>query len=238
MGAGAIAWLAQAAALMAGSLRRRWTFLRVCSHVLVACAAFMLLVGLSLADGWGRNLPPIVHRDGLLFLAGAVGIATLAWWLARTRASLANDERNMPEVWGAVAALVMLRWLQSEADHVARTVLELPGLNSNLLRSVSRSELMRLHALAPTLASVGWLVQALVTLALGWWRRSAFLRWMGLVLVGITALKILLVDLAGADPFWRFLAAIAAGIAMLAVSYAYQRKRRAQSSVGTDPGAP
>jgi uncharacterized membrane protein len=93
---------------------------------------------------------------------------------------------------------------------------------------VSHADRSRLAALAPTLVSVGWLAQALVTLALGWWCRSAFLRWIGLLLVGITALKILLVDLAGADPFWRFRAAIAAGVAMLAVSYAYQRKRKAE----------
>jgi uncharacterized membrane protein len=49
---------------------------------------------------------------------------------------------------------------------------------------------------------------------------------MGLALVGITALKIVIVDLSDADPFWRFLAAIGAGVAMLIVSYAYQRRRR------------
>ena len=47
-------------------------------------------------------------------------------------------------------------------------------------------------------------------------------------LVGITVLKFLIVDLATADPFWRFLTAILAGAAMLALSYVYQRRARRQ----------
>jgi len=42
----------------------------------------------------------------------------------------------------------------------------------------------------------------------------------------LTVLKFAFYDLASADVFWRFLTAIAAGAAMLAVSYAYQRQAR------------
>ena len=78
--------------------------------------------------------------------------------------------------------------------------------------------------MASVFTSIGWLFQALLTMLGGWWRGSAFLRWMGLVLVGVTAAKFVLRDLADADPFWRFLTAIVAGMAMLAVSWGYQRK--------------
>ena len=50
---------------------------------------------------------------------------------------------------------------------------------------------------------------------------------MGLGLVGLTAAKFVLFDLAAADPFWRFLSALVAGAAMLAISWVYQRKKRA-----------
>ena len=62
--------------------------------------------------------------------------------------------------------------------------------------------------------------------------RSAFLRWMGLALVGLTAFKFVFSDLAGADPFWRVsLTAIVAGAAMLA-SRGYQREAGRGRSVG------
>jgi uncharacterized membrane protein len=66
-----------------------------------------------------------------------------------------------------------------------------------------------------------------ILLALGWARESAFLRWSGLALFGLTVLKFVLFDLQTVDVFWRFLSAIAVGSCLLAVSYAYQRRQRA-----------
>ena len=60
----------------------------------------------------------------------------------------------------------------------------------------------------------------------GWIRSSAFLRWMGLGLFGVTVLKFLIADLQTVDIFWRFLTALVVGAALLAVSYAYQRRTR------------
>ena len=80
-------------------------------------------------------------------------------------------------------------------------------------------------------AKQGFTVWAVVVFAFGWARRSAFLRWMALGLLGLTLLKFVLVDLAHADPFWRFLTALLAGAAMLALSFVYQR-------LGARRGAP
>ena len=63
-------------------------------------------------------------------------------------------------------------------------------------------------------------------------RQSAFLRWSGLALTGITVLKFLLLDLQAVDVFWRFLTAIVVGVALLGVSYAYQRRSRAARGNG------
>ena len=232
--AGALAWIVQAAALIGASLRtpveRRWSYLRYCGFGVGALAwARAVIVSLE-ADGWGRDLVPILHRDGVLSLAIVLAIAAVAAGLAASRSVLASAERRAPEVWATGAALLMLLWIGRQADHVARVVLDLPGANSSAWRNEAAAAHDRLRALVPTLTSVGWLMQALVTLAIGWWRRSAFLRWMGLGLVGATALKIVLVDLSGADPFWRFLAAIGAGVAMLVISYAYQRRRRREEA--------
>jgi uncharacterized membrane protein len=51
-------------------------------------------------------------------------------------------------------------------------------------------------------------------------------RWLGLGLAAITAIKFVFADLAAADPFWRFLSAIVLGSALLLVSFAYQRRKR------------
>jgi uncharacterized membrane protein len=230
----ALAWTLQAAALVLASLRgpaeRRWSFLRYCGYGVGVLAWVACLVALFETDGWARDLVPILHRDGVLALTAVLVFAVVSARLAANRVTLASAERRSPEIGAAGAALVMLIWIGRQADHVARVVLDVPGANSSAWAREAAAAHDRLRALTPTLTSVGWLLQALTILAVGWWRRSAFLRWMGLALVGITALKIVIVDLSDADPFWRFLAAIGAGVAMLIISYAYQRRKRREDA--------
>lgn len=179
------------------------------------------LAALVAADGWGRDLPPLVHQDALIALAAAAIVAWAASRLARSRQALAPFERRTPEVWAAAAAFMLLVWIAREAGHLARVLLDTPsGAAVDDLGRAARAEL---RALAGALTSAGWLIEAIAAFVLGWFRRSAFLRWTGLVLIGATVVKFLLVDLAGADPFWRFLTAIGAGAAMLVLSYVYQR---------------
>jgi len=123
-------------------------------------------------------------------------------------------------------------WIAREADHLGRVLLDLPGLA--VASETGRAGQGELRALAGTLTSAGWLLEAIAAFVLGWFRRSAFLRWTGLVLIGVTVIKFVLVDLASADPFWRFLTAIGAGVAMLVLSYVYQRAGAARRAAGPD----
>src|SRR5205823_5335368 len=66
----------------------------------------------------------------------------------------------------------------------------------------------RAHALHLALTSAAWLVQAVALMRVGWASGSAFLRWMGLGLFGVTVVKFIAVDLQTVDAFWRFLTAI------------------------------
>src|SRR5262249_11184008 len=139
------------------------------------------------------------------------------------RSSLGALERRVPELWAVAASFLMLLWLEREADHVARLVRDQPGAEVAAWASVPADLRDRVLSLAAILAPLGWLPPALVAFVLGWRRRSPFLRWMALALLALTLVKFVLVDLAQADPFWRFLTALVAGAAMLALSFVYQR---------------
>jgi uncharacterized membrane protein len=213
-----LAWLAQAAWLVRSGLRGGGLLARGGGTLIAGLAAASALGAALLADSWGRDLPPLVHREALLALAAIVLVIVAAASLARSRPALSPFERRTPELWAALAALLLMVWIAREADHVARIMLDAQGpLISD------RGQRIHTRSLAGMLTSVGWLAEALVAFVLGWSRRSAFLRWTGLALIGVTVLKFLLVDLSGADPFWRFLTAIGAGAAMLVLSYVYQR---------------
>ena len=227
-----LALMAQAAWLVWSGTRGRQRFARFLGHALGLFAMLLLAESTRAVDGWGRDLLPLVHRDALAAI-GAVALAVAASsWLARRRAELTEFDRRSPEVWALGAAFVMLFWLAREADHVARVMLDTGGPETDAWRTADAGLRDRVLSLGAILASVCWLAQAVIVFAVGWSRHSAFLRWMALALLGLTLLKFVLVDLAHADPFWRFLTALLAGAAMLALSFVYQRL-----GAGRRPGA-
>ena len=60
-------------------------------------------------------------------------------------------------------------------------------------------------------------------LALGFWRRSAFLRWQALALLLFTILKAFLYDMRNLSQGHRVVSLMALGALLLAVSFAYQK---------------
>jgi uncharacterized membrane protein len=72
--------------------------------------------------------------------------------------------------------------------------------------------------------SLFWTLYASLLVAFGVRMKSAFLRWQGLALFGLTTLKVFFVDLSDLSGFYRILSAIALGIVLLIVSFVYQRK--------------
>ncbi|MFI5115531.1 MAG: DUF2339 domain-containing protein [Terriglobales bacterium] len=59
----------------------------------------------------------------------------------------------------------------------------------------------------------------------GFWKRSAFLRWQAIVLLAMTVLKVFLVDISTLERGYRIAAFIVLGAILLAVSFFYQRSR-------------
>jgi uncharacterized membrane protein len=70
-----------------------------------------------------------------------------------------------------------------------------------------------------------WLALGTVLIVLGFRRKLTFVRWNALVLLGITAFKILVFDLARLAQGYRIVALASLGIALLAISFLYQRFR-------------
>ncbi len=149
--------------------------------------------------------------------------AAVALRYASHRGRLARFERRTPELWATAANLALMMWSMREMQHVAQVMVR-RGAPAGA--PDSEEAVLREYALAAALASVAWLGQAVFVLVAGWLRDLPFLRWTGLVLLGITLFKFLVFDLQTIDVFWRFLTAIAVGAAMLAFSYAYQLRMR------------
>ena len=216
------ALMAQGAWLLWRGTRAGQLFSRGLGYAVGVAATALLAETLRAADGWGRNRLAI-DRDSLVVLVAIALALAVSSLLAGRRAELGANERRASEVCAVVASFLMLLWLARVGDHVARVMLDAPGAEVAAWQAADADLRDRVLSLGAILATVGWLGQAVAAFLLGWRRQSAFLRWMALALLALTLLKFVLVDLAHADPFWRFLTALVAGAAMLGLSFVYQR---------------
>jgi uncharacterized membrane protein len=71
--------------------------------------------------------------------------------------------------------------------------------------------------------SAWFMVFGAILLGVGFWRRSAFLRWQALALLAVTILKVFLFDMSQLSQGYRILSFLGLGALLLAVSFVYQR---------------
>lgn len=81
-------------------------------------------------------------------------------------------------------------------------------------------------ALERAAVSVWLALAALGFVIVGFRANRTAIRWAGLSLLGFTALKVVVLDLAGAEPIWRVAAFIATGLLLVGTSIVYSRASR------------
>ena len=73
--------------------------------------------------------------------------------------------------------------------------------------------------------SAVWMVYGSALMIIGFWKRSAFLRWQAIVLLALTVGKVFLFDISIQERGYRIAVFIVLGVILLAISYFYQRSR-------------
>jgi uncharacterized membrane protein len=207
-----IGWLAEGAALLWASTRTRSLLLRVLS---LLCLVLGLLALLTL-NPVASTTPLFNQRFGTYCVAVAVFAFVL--WLARN----APPEERPHELtsWPAIAAgsdliingliLLAMGW----EIHSFWWSLQWHG-NIRLLHSY--------EMYAQFTYSAFFMAFGAVLLAIGFWHRSAFLRWQALVLLAISIGKVFLLDVSSLSEGYRILSFLGLGALLLAVSFVYQR---------------
>jgi len=90
--------------------------------------------------------------------------------------------------------------------------------------SAEWSQQLELHKMYEQFSDSAWLMLfGAILLAVGFWRRSAFLRWQGLVLLAFSVAKVFLFDMSELSQGYRILSFLGLGALLLAVSFVYQR---------------
>ena len=68
-----------------------------------------------------------------------------------------------------------------------------------------------------------WMAYGAMLMVVGFWRRSAFVRWQALALIAFTIGKVFLYDVSELDRGYRIVSFIVLGALLLAISFVYQR---------------
>jgi len=78
-----------------------------------------------------------------------------------------------------------------------------------------------------------WMAYGALLMMVGFWRRSAFVRWQALFLIAITIIKVFVYDVSELDRGYRIVSFIVLGVLLLAISFVYQRDWLQLSKKGT-----
>src|SRR6266852_6202942 len=207
-----IGWLIESAALLWVSVRTQTGFLRYLAVGALVLGIFRLLLRFDQ-----------FHTETLVFNARfatyAVAIAVLGGIVGfgKRRAS----EREKPFLDVALVALnllalIALTWEAS--DYFDRQWMAHYDARPGYVNYYAQLRIARDFSY-----SAIWLVYGAALMAIGFWKRSAFVRWQSLVLIAATIVKVFVYDVSELDRAYRILSFIVLGVLLLAISFVYQR---------------
>jgi hypothetical protein len=172
---------------------------------------------------------------GWPLLAGWLALAVMATWIARRAEprfavlALLLVLAAYGKVWigddGALSMLAcVLVMIAVERGHADASSSRLRGF---VIAGVALGMLqLALVATPAGYHTVGWISVAVVLFVLGFALHVMMYRWAGFAVLGLTACRLVAVELRTFSPNQRIVTFVLAGIAMLVVSYAYARRER------------
>ncbi|MGH9679823.1 MAG: DUF2339 domain-containing protein, partial [Candidatus Acidiferrales bacterium] len=205
-----IGWLIESAVLLWISARVEFRFLRY-----FAIAALGLgILRLVFYDRF--------HTETLIFNARfatyLVAISVLSGILRWGKRSASESEARFLPVFSVLWNVLALIALTSEASAYYGRQMEMLGQLPFKLSNFTGLFLARDFSY-----SAIWLIYGAGLMAVGFWKRSALIRWQALILIAATIVKVFVYDVAALEKGYRILSFVALGAVLLAISFIYQR---------------
>ena len=210
----AMAWLVLRREALAGedALRYGWATMATVAYLLIAITAGLLTLR-EIAWSWTVSLP----HPALQTVDFAMAVVALAIFAGLVAASL-RVAKTQPgdQSWTLLAGIGTIAFNFIAVLTGVREVSALFAPPPNA--STTDAALQQALAISAFLMLYG-----AALLAVGFWRRSSFLRWQALALLLFTILKAFLYDMRNLSQGYRVVSLLALGALLLAVSFAYQK---------------
>ncbi|MBP7275235.1 MAG: DUF2339 domain-containing protein [Kiritimatiellae bacterium] len=223
-------WIA-AIALFAAAIAVVWECAFVWPGNNPASAAIgSLAVATIAAFAFRSAAPGAVLRGAALALLILACVKMLTWdaWVIRHAAQTWRWMWNL-HLPGLLVSSALIGWAAGGGRDRSAAALHILAIASAIL--VITAEIDR--GTGPwrgAVITLFWSASALAVVGFGLVRRRRYLRWTGLILLGLAVLKTLLVDLANLPDLPRIAAFFGAGALMLLLSFVYQRLSRNMES--------
>ncbi len=204
-----IGWLVESAVLLWFSVKTETNLIRW----LAATALTMGIVRLLFFD-WYSTDTLIFNARFATYLVAIAVLAGIAIYGQRYA-----SQSEMPFVYAAVVGvnLLALIALTLEArDYFSREM----RLNGGFRNYEHLHQLVIQRSFS---YSAIWLLYGAALMAVGFWRRSSFVRWQALILMAFTIGKVFVVDVSQLGGAFRIVSFIALGAVLLGISFIYQR---------------
>ena len=203
-----IGWLVESAALLFVSVKTRTNFLRY----LAATALVLGIVRLLFFDRYDTETLVFNAR----FATYAVAIAVLGGIAVFGKRNASENEKPWLHIATIGVNLLALIALTLEAsDYFDRMMFAGGGYNYRVYQNVSLERGLTYSAI--------WLIYGAILMAVGFRKRSAFVRWQALILIAFTTGKVFIYDVSQLGGSYRIVSFIALGVVLLGISFVYQR---------------
>ena len=205
-----IGWLVESAVLLFVAVKSEAHFLRIFAGCALALGVFRLLF----IDNF--NVQTLIFNAR--FATFLVAIAIMAGIVAAGERFASEREMPFVKVAGIALNVLALVALTSEANDYFSRQIAGTYQHQGMYEAMGQLEIARDFSF-----SAIWIVYGAALMVLGFWKRSAFIRWQAMVLLAVTIGKVFLYDSRKLEQVYRILSFIALGVMLMAVSYAYHR---------------
>lgn len=209
-----IGWLVEAGVLL-------WVAYRTASSFLKVLSLIALVLGVARLVMFDDFHPAqLVFNARFVIYLIAIGLVAFAVNLARKSEN--ESERSAAAVGAVIINLLALVALNLEAhDYFARKIVALN--EASRFHPQDWREFRGISIARDFTYSAIWMAYGAALMWVGFWKRTAFLRWQALVLLAATIVKVFVFDTSQLERGYRIISFIALGVLLLVVSFIYQR---------------
>jgi uncharacterized membrane protein len=219
-----IGWLVEAGVLLWLGDRIKSSFM---SGLAIAALALGVLRLLTKLDDFTVTTVIFNARLGTFAVAIAV-LGGTAWYGLRRADEVGRQGAAIAVV--ALNALALIALSLEVSDYYARELAASGALRGGY-NSPSWTALRGIRIAEGFTYSALWMAYGAMLMVVGFWRRSAFVRWQALALIAATTVKVFVYDVSQLDRGYRIVSFIVLGVMLLAISFVYQRDWLQLSSI-------